>query len=82
MKPQPVWQSSGWLVSRNSSTFLRASATFVVAVRTTSPSLTYAAQVGLRVRFGQTGTLLDQDRNGATLKAPEFDHVGWLRWDD
>jgi hypothetical protein len=49
---------------------------------TTSPSLTYAAQVGLRVRFGQTGTLLDQDRNGATLKAPEFDHVGWLRWDD
>jgi hypothetical protein len=49
---------------------------------TSGSSLTYAAQVGLRVRFGQTGTLLDQDRNGATLKAPDFDSVGWLRWDD
>lgn len=40
-----------------------------------------AGMLGIKVQFG-TGTLLDQDRHGATLKAPDFSPLGWLRWDD
>ena len=41
----------------------------------------YAVMAGFRAQFG-TGTLEEQDRSGATLKAPDFGPIGWLRWDD
>jgi hypothetical protein len=41
----------------------------------------YAGMLGVKVHFG-SGTLLSEDRTGATLKTPDFSPLGWLRWAD